>query len=230
MLCSANTGTGARSDHQLTCVLLTDTQPPLCSQQKVIQYPPGLPVFQVPVPEAVLGLTWAGKSLLLAVPGGYQALHPISPHPPNWQQQQQQQGAAGYQLVVLADHLSSIQPLLGCIPEQGLGLMLWEENMVLVTDASGVCLHSDKVQSACRECSLHAVACFCAGLSADAVAMRASSIHLLQQTHKSYCLVFMYVPCRCRSEGAAAAANAAHRPSRSRPLRGGPLRRWCARF
>jgi hypothetical protein len=88
------------------------------------------------VPEAVLGITWAGRSLLLAVPGGYQAIHPVVTHPPNHQQQQQ---ATGYQLVVLADHLASIQPLLGCIPELGLGLMLWEENMVLVTDASGVC-------------------------------------------------------------------------------------------
>jgi hypothetical protein len=92
--------------------------------------------LQVPVPEAVLGITWAGKSLLLAVPGGYQVLHPVMTHAPNHQQQQQ---ATGYQLVVLADHLASIQPLLGCIPEQGLALMLWEENMVLVTDASGVC-------------------------------------------------------------------------------------------
>jgi hypothetical protein len=91
--------------------------------------------LQVPVPAAVLGLTWAGKSLLLAVPGGYQALHPVVIHAANHHQQQQQ--ATGYQLVVLADHLASIQPLLGSIPEQGLALMLWEENMVLVTDASG---------------------------------------------------------------------------------------------
>jgi hypothetical protein len=63
-------------------------------------------------------------------------MHPTTTNPQ--QQQQQQQQAAGYQLVVLADHLSSIQPMLGCIPDQGLGLMLWEENMVLVTDASGV--------------------------------------------------------------------------------------------
>jgi hypothetical protein len=104
----------------------------------------------------VLGITWAGKSLLLAVPAGYQALHPVIAHPPNQQQQQQQ--ATGYQLVVLADHLASIQPLLGCIPEQGLGLMLWEENMLLVTDSSGVC-GVEKLLYAADVCYVNL--CFC---------------------------------------------------------------------
>lgn len=43
-----------------------------------------------------------------------------------------------YQLVLLADHLTAIRPLLGCIPDLGLGLMAWQDNMVLVTDAAGV--------------------------------------------------------------------------------------------
>lgn len=43
-----------------------------------------------------------------------------------------------YHLTLLADHLTSIRPLLGSIPDLGLGLMSWEDNMVLVTDAAGV--------------------------------------------------------------------------------------------
>jgi hypothetical protein len=42
-----------------------------------------------------------------------------------------------YQLTLLADHLTSTRPLLGSIPDLGLGLMSWEGNMVLVTDAAG---------------------------------------------------------------------------------------------
>lgn len=96
-------------------------------------------LLQLAVQEQVLGLAWAGKSLLLAVPGGYQVVRPVlSPA-----QQGQQPGAApgpatlSYQLQPLADHLSSISPRVGSIPQLGLGLMLWEENMVLVTDAAG---------------------------------------------------------------------------------------------
>ncbi|KAF6257778.1 hypothetical protein COO60DRAFT_1196853 [Scenedesmus sp. NREL 46B-D3] len=37
---------------------------------------PAVLLAQVALPEAVLGLAWAGRSLLLAVPGGYRALHP----------------------------------------------------------------------------------------------------------------------------------------------------------
>lgn len=91
--------------------------------------------LQASVPSAVLGLTWASKSLLLAVPGGYSALTPAS--------QQPTAAAAGnssgmtYHLTVLADHLHDISPMLGCVPDLGLGLMLWEQNMVLVTDATG---------------------------------------------------------------------------------------------
>lgn len=83
----------------------------------------------------VLDIIWAGKSILVAVSNGYYALTPV-----------QQQPAAGssssgmiYQSTVLADHLHEISPMLGSVPDLGLGLMLWEENMVLVTDATGEC-------------------------------------------------------------------------------------------
>uniref|UniRef100_A0A383VGG5 Uncharacterized protein n=1 Tax=Tetradesmus obliquus TaxID=3088 RepID=A0A383VGG5_TETOB len=129
---------------------------------------PAVLLAQVPVPEAVLGLAWAGSSLLLAVPGGYQALHPTSPHPPTQQQQQQQQQAVGYRLVVLADHLSSIQPLLGSIPEQGLGLLLWEESMVLVTDASGAAVR-EPLQLSMPPIALAAAGLFVVALCDDGV-------------------------------------------------------------
>lgn len=109
-----------------------------CSAVCLLSTPPVSPLtLQTPVPSAVLGLTWAGRSILLAVPGGYQALTPLT-------QQQLQQHPAGssssgvsYQLTVLADHLHDMRTMLGCVADLGLALMLWEENMVLVTDANG---------------------------------------------------------------------------------------------
>jgi hypothetical protein len=83
----------------------------------------------------VTGLAWAGTSLLAAVPGGYRALRPT-------QRPAAAAGAAGgggggFALTLLADHLSSIHPLLAPVPDVGLCLMAWERNMVLVTDATG---------------------------------------------------------------------------------------------
>ena len=46
-------------------------------------------------------------------------------------------GGVQYELTLLADHLTAITPLLGSIPDLRLGLMAWEDNMVLVTDAAG---------------------------------------------------------------------------------------------
>lgn len=62
-------------------------------------------------------------------------------------------GGTQYQLTLLADHLTAITPLLGSIPDLRLALMAWEDNMVLVTDASGEagcaiapeCLHTCRV-------------------------------------------------------------------------------------
>lgn len=99
---------------------------------------------QVHVPEAVTGLAWAGRSLLCAVPGGYYVLRPTghstAQHGLASPTAAAAAGTAGgmqYQLTLLADHLS-IRPLLGSIPDLGLGLMAWEDNMVLVTDAAGM--------------------------------------------------------------------------------------------
>lgn len=118
-----------------------------------------LPPLQVPVPDTVTSLTWAGNSLLCAAPDGYYVLRPLLPH----QHSMAQHGGGGglssptagagtaggmqWQLCLLADHLVSTRTLLGCIPDLGLGLMAWEDNMVLVTDAAGgfvglgVCLY-----------------------------------------------------------------------------------------
>jgi hypothetical protein len=48
-------------------------------------------------------------------------------------------GGIQYELTLLADHLTAITPLLGSIPDLRLGLMAWEDNMLLVTDAAGKC-------------------------------------------------------------------------------------------
>jgi hypothetical protein len=102
------------------------------------------PSLQVNVPAAVTGLAWAGSSLLCAVPGGYYVLRPTghstAQHGLASPTAAAAAGTAGgmqYQLTLLADHLTSIRPLLGSIPDLGLGLMAWEDNMVLVTDAAG---------------------------------------------------------------------------------------------
>lgn len=50
-----------------------------------------------------------------------------------------------YELTLLADHLTSIRPLLGSVPDLGLGLMAWEDDMVLVTDAAGECVGGNRV-------------------------------------------------------------------------------------
>jgi hypothetical protein len=101
--------------------------------------------MQAHVPEAVTGLAWAGSSLLCAVPGGYYVLRPTghstAQHGLASPTAAAAAGTAGgmqYQLTLLADHLTSIRPLLGSIPDLGLGLMAWEDNMVLVTDAAGM--------------------------------------------------------------------------------------------
>lgn len=102
--------------------------------------------LQVSVPEAVSSLAWAGSSLLIAVPGGYYVLRPTGPqHPASLASPTKAAAAAAggsaagmqYELTLLADHLTSIRPLLGSVPDLGLGLMAWEDNMVLVTDAAG---------------------------------------------------------------------------------------------
>lgn len=104
---------------------------------------------QVAVPAAVTGLAWAGSSLLCAVPGGYYVLRPTghstAQHGLASPTAAAAAGTAGgmqYQLTLLADHLTSIRPLLGAIPDLGLGLMAWEDHMVLVTDAAGAHLCS----------------------------------------------------------------------------------------
>jgi hypothetical protein len=54
--------------------------------------------------------------------------------------QQASPGAAvtlNYQLVLLADHLGGITPRVASVPDLTLGLMLWEQGLVLVTDAAG---------------------------------------------------------------------------------------------
>lgn len=99
---------------------------------------------QVAVPDSVTGLVWAGSSLLCAVPDGYYVLRPIghstAQHGLSSPTASAAAGTAGgmqYQLTLLADHLVSTRTMLGSVPDLGLGLVAWEDNMVLVTDAAG---------------------------------------------------------------------------------------------
>ena len=96
--------------------------------------------LQVAVPDNVTGLAWAGSSLLCAVPDGYYVLRPSAAQHGLSSPTAAGAAAAGgvqYELVLLADHLTAISPLLGSIPDLRLALMAWEDNMVLVTDAAG---------------------------------------------------------------------------------------------
>lgn len=95
------------------------------------------------MPDNVTGLAWAGNSLLCAVPDGYYVLRPsghsAAQHGLSSPTAAGAAAAGGvqYELALLADHLTAINPLLGCIPDLRLALMAWEDNMVLVTDAAG---------------------------------------------------------------------------------------------
>lgn len=73
---------------------------------------------QVSIPEKVLGLAWAGRAVFIAVPGGYKVLH-------------------GNKVVNIAEHLL-VNPMLAPIPSLNCGVLLWDDNMALVTDPNGV--------------------------------------------------------------------------------------------
>lgn len=75
-------------------------------------------MVQVPVEGVILQLTWVGRSLLLAVEGGYKII------------------VAGNRVMDIADHLTC-PPLLGSIPSLGLGMVLWDNCMALITDGYG---------------------------------------------------------------------------------------------
>jgi hypothetical protein len=111
---------------------------------------PAVQLAAVPLATSVLGLAWAGSTLLVAVPGGYVTL---SPMPVRDSAGAGAGAAAGahhdgrvmpggceYVPAVLADHLHDLTPRVGGIPDLGLGLLLWEQNMLLITDQAGTCL------------------------------------------------------------------------------------------
>eukprot|EP00879_Flechtneria_rotunda_P031553 GHRR01034479.1.p1 GENE.GHRR01034479.1~~GHRR01034479.1.p1 ORF type:complete len:455 (+),score=204.41 GHRR01034479.1:504-1868(+) len=126
---------------------------------------PAVLIGQVSVPESVIGIAWAGSSVFLAVPGGYKA---VTRQQSTAAPQTAVAATGQYQLTCIADHLASIQPMVSSVPGSGLGLMLWEENMVLVTDAAGAAV-CEPLQLSMTPLALAAAGLFVVALCDDGV-------------------------------------------------------------